>query len=96
LINYITYFSDDYLFLYQLTILPSPLPKSTSLPDRPAKAHITFFICAAVAGTYGRQIRRKAGETKGRHTTLRATAVPPVMEFEANSKNYFQLPHMCY
>jgi hypothetical protein len=53
-----------------------------SLPDRPAKANITFLICVAVADTYGRQKRCRAGETKGRHTTLSATAAPPATEFQ--------------
>lgn len=68
--------------LCKLTILPSPLPKSMSLPDRPARADITFLICVAVAGTYGRQKRRRAGETKGRHITLSVTAAPPATEFQ--------------
>lgn len=84
----------NYAFLKSLTILPSPLPKSTSLPDRPVRAHITFFICVAVAGTYGRQIRCTAGKTKGRHTTLRATAVPPITEFKTRETLFHVTTHV--
>ena len=67
------------------TILPSPEPRSTILlllaPAAAAvagpNASMTLLTCWDVAGTKGRQARRRAGVTKGRHTALRATAAPP-------------------
>lgn len=38
----------------RLTILPSPLPRSTNWPERPLRPASTFLTCWLVAGTYGR------------------------------------------
>lgn len=51
-----------------LTILPSPLPKSISVPFLPVSAFFKFAICVLVAGTkginnlsYGRNQKRYCG-----------------------------------
>ena len=53
---------------------PSPLPRSTSGPERPLRARSTFVTCSVVAGTYGRHTC-SGTETESdalRHHTARA------------------------
>lgn len=70
----------------RLTILPSPLPRSTTVPDRCFNAFNIFTIWVGVAGTYGKQILRKPGDRKGMLTSVMPTATPP--EIAKNEKKF--------
>lgn len=64
------------------TTLPSPLPKSTNVDPLCLEAcpiRNMLAICLSVAGTYGRQIFRKAGVTNGVVTRTIPTAAAPVI-----------------
>ena len=50
---------------FQLTILPSPLPRSMTFPERSRSILITLSTCRVVAGTYGRQNFLRAGSRNG-------------------------------
>lgn len=70
--------------LKQLTIRPSPLPRSITekvllLFIEYLMACITLATWVVVAGTYGRTMRRNAGVTKGSVTTIKPVARPPKM-----------------
>lgn len=60
---------------------PSPEPMSNSLLVElvPFRKRETFSICLVVAGTYGKQYLRSAGDTNGMHIILKPTPMPPVI-----------------
>ena len=63
-----------------LTTLPSPLPKSTihlgEVSDNTVRIR---EICVGVAGTYGRQYLRSAGDIKGTAPIISPTLAPPII-----------------
>ena len=74
-------------YLIKLTIRPSPLPRSTSVPLLPPSALTIFVTCSSVAGTYGRHIFLTAGRMNGKvKATDPITPAPtmPTVTFPAN------------
>lgn len=58
-------YEQKFLGTFILTILPSPLPISRSVPVLPRNAFITLYTWFVVAGTNGKHTRLNAGATNG-------------------------------
>lgn len=64
-----------------LTTLPSPLPKSTiALGEVPESTVSIRDTCMGVAGTYGRQYLRSAGDIKGIAPIINPKLAPPIIQ----------------
>lgn len=69
-----------------ITTRPSPDPISSNLTDWLlvwlGKTREMFSSWLVVAGTYGRQYLRRAGDTNGTQMTLKAIPIPPMYQIQ--------------